>query len=72
MNQNRDPHIEIKTTYLSGKKVDKIIEKETVIGVVNTEKISKPGKKKLDEAGIAWAENVPEKEVLEYEDREEG
>ncbi len=72
MNQNRDPHVEIKTKPLYGKEVDRIVEKGTVIGVVNTEKISKPGKKKLDDAGIAWAENVPEKEVLEYEDREEG
>ncbi len=72
MSQPKEPHIEIKTKYLYGKEVDRIVKKDSVIGVVNTEKISKPGKEKLDEAGIAWAENVPEKEVLEYEYREEG
>ena len=72
MSQPKKPHIEIKTKYLYGKEVDKIVEKGTVEAIVNTGKISKQGKKKLDEAGIAYAENVPEKEVLEYEDWEEG
>jgi ATP:corrinoid adenosyltransferase len=51
-------YIEIKTRYVDSGDVKKIIAKKTVIGVVTTGKISKPAKKLLDEAGIAWAENV--------------
>lgn len=29
-------------------------------------------KKLLDDAGIAWAENIPEKEFMESEAQEEG
>ena len=59
------PHIEIKTTYLSGKAVNEIIDTATVIGVVSADKISAPGKAKLITAGIAYAENIPLNEFLD-------
>lgn len=51
-------YIEIKTRYVDSGDAKKIIYKRNIIGVVTTGKISKPAKKLLDEAGIAWAENV--------------
>jgi hypothetical protein len=53
------PHIEIKTTYLSGKAVNEIIDTATVIAVVSADQISGPGKAKFITAGIAYAENIP-------------
>jgi len=38
-----EPHIEIKTRYIYGNEVDKIIEKHTVIGLVSASSISKAG-----------------------------
>ncbi len=67
-----EPHIEVKGKYLYGQEVDDIINKETVIAIISTDRISKPGKDKLDKAGIAYAENVPETEFMESEDGEEG
>ncbi|MGK7876356.1 MAG: hypothetical protein AB4426_24580 [Xenococcaceae cyanobacterium] len=58
------PHIEVKSSYLYGAEVDKIIGKKTVIAVVTSEKISKPGKIKLEKAGIAFAENIPKSEFM--------
>lgn len=59
------PHIEIKTTYLSGKEVNEIIDTATVIAVVSADKISAPGKAKFIKAGIAYAENIPLSEFLD-------
>ncbi|MFB2897349.1 MAG: hypothetical protein U7127_13225 [Phormidium sp.] len=67
-----NPHIEVKNKYLYGQEVDDIINKKNVIGVVNGKNISGPGKTKLEKAGIAYAENVPESEFMESEDQEEG
>ena len=67
-----EPHIEVKSKYLYGQEVDDIINKESVIAIISTARISKPGKNKLDKAGIAYAENVPETEFMESEDQEEG
>ncbi|MCL1475846.1 hypothetical protein [Argonema antarcticum] len=67
------PHIEIKTKKnIYPSEAKKIIAKETVIGVLTTGTISPDGKKLFDEAKIAWAENVPEKEFMESKDQEEG
>lgn len=59
------PHIEIKTRYLDSGDARSLIEKGTIIGLVTTERISKPAKKLLDEAEIAWAENVSKEDFLE-------
>ena len=59
------PHIEIKTRYLDSGDARSLIEKGTIIGIVTTERISKPAKKLLDEAEIAWAENVSKEDFLE-------
>lgn len=59
------PHIEIKTTYLSGKAVNEIIDTATVIAVVSADRISGPGKAKFIKAGIAYAENIPLNEFLD-------
>jgi len=59
------PHIEIKTTYLSGKAVNEIIDTATVIAVVSADRISEPGKAKFIKAGIAYAENIPLDEFLD-------
>jgi hypothetical protein len=53
------PHVEIKTQYLYGKEVELIIQQGTVIGIVSAGNISQPSRLKLDQAGIAYAENVP-------------
>jgi glycine cleavage system aminomethyltransferase T len=37
----------------------KIIDKQTVVGVITTGTISPDAKKRFDQAGIAWAEKVP-------------
>jgi hypothetical protein len=54
-----NPHLEIKTQYLYGKEVELIIQKGTVIGIVSANNISQPSRLKLDQAGIAYTENVP-------------
>jgi hypothetical protein len=54
-----NPHLEIKTQYLYGKEVELIIQQGTVIGIVSASNISQPSRLKLDQAGIAYAENVP-------------
>ena len=61
-------HIEIKTTkYIDSGQAKKIINKGTVNSILTTGKISKPAKKLFEEAGIAWAENIPQTEFMESE-----
>jgi|GEM_PF-3752960 len=52
------PHIEIKTRYVDTGDVKAMMQKGTIVGLVTAGKISKPAKKLLDEANIAWAEKV--------------
>ncbi|MEQ8464741.1 hypothetical protein [Coleofasciculus sp. E1-EBD-02] len=61
-----NPHLEIKTQYLYGKEVDIIINQGTVIGIVSANRISQPSKQKLNQAGIAFAENIPESTFSNY------
>ncbi|MEM9542993.1 MAG: hypothetical protein AAGA60_26315 [Cyanobacteria bacterium P01_E01_bin.42] len=63
-------YIEIKTRYLDAGDARKIIEKQTIVSVICTDKISKPAKKLFDEAGIVWAENVKKENFNCYKDRE--
>jgi hypothetical protein len=65
-------HLEIKTRYIDAGDARSLIEKGTIAGLVTTAKISKPAKKLLDEAGIAWAENVSKEHFLEDFSLEEG
>jgi hypothetical protein len=65
-------YIEIKarkTTLYPGD-VQKIIDKGCVSGVLTTGKISENAKILLDQAGIAWAENIDERQFLESEAEE--
>ncbi|HAG82968.1 MAG TPA: hypothetical protein DD379_00830 [Cyanobacteria bacterium UBA11162] len=62
-----EPHIEIKTRYIYGNEVEKIIEKQTVIGLVSASSISKTGKQKLSASGIVCTENVPKSEFMQEE-----
>jgi hypothetical protein len=57
--ESENPHLEIKTQYLYGKEVELIIEQGTVIGIVSASNISLPSRLKLEQAGIAYVENVP-------------
>ncbi len=59
------PYIEIKTkkTIYPGE-AQKIINKGTIVAVLTTETISANAKQLLDQAQIAWAENVPETEFM--------
>jgi hypothetical protein len=67
------PHIEIKTKEnIYPGEAQKIIDKQTVVAVITTGTISPNAKKLFDQAGIAWAENVPESEFRESEAKEEG
>jgi RecB family endonuclease NucS len=66
------PYVEIKagqSSICSGL-AQKIIDKGGVIGLVAAGTITKPAKKLLDEAGIAWAEQVTEKQLKETEPQE--
>ncbi|MFB2833916.1 hypothetical protein [Floridanema evergladense] len=66
-------YIEIKTKKnIYPGEAKKLIAKGSVIGVLTTGKISPDAKKLFDEANIAWAENIPEKEFMESEAQEEG
>jgi hypothetical protein len=58
-NSTSHPHLEIKTQYLYGKEVEIIIKQGTVIGIVSANRISQPSQHKLNNAGIAFAENIP-------------
>jgi len=67
------PHMEIKTKQnIYPGEAQKIIDKQTVVAVITTGTISLSAKKLFDQAGIAWAENVPETEFMESEAKEEG
>ncbi|MEA5501179.1 hypothetical protein [Limnoraphis robusta] len=66
-------HIEIKTKdHIYPGEAQKIIDRGTVTAILTTGKISPKAKALFDEANIAWAENVPEKEFMESEAKEEG
>ncbi|MFE1746496.1 hypothetical protein [Coleofasciculus sp. H7-2] len=66
-------HIEIKAKQnIYPGEAQKIIDKGTVIGVITTGTISASAKELFNNANIAWAENVPEKEFMESEAQEEG
>lgn len=66
-------HIEIKTKKnIYPGEAKKLITKGTVVGVLTTGTISPDAKKLFDDAGIAWAENIPEREFMELEAKEEG
>jgi len=67
------PHIEIKSKKnIYPSEARKIIDKQTVVAVITTGTISQSAKELFDQAGIAWAENVPESEFMESEAKEEG
>ena len=54
-------YIEIKARqYVDATLAQSIVDKQCVIGVVCTGRISAPAKRVLDRAGIAWAEDIPE------------
>lgn len=59
VNSTSNPHVEIKTQYLYGQDVEIIIKQGTVIGIVSANRISQPSQDKLNNAGIAFAENIP-------------
>ncbi|MEA5617579.1 hypothetical protein VB711_06965 [Cronbergia sp. UHCC 0137] len=65
-------YIEIKArkTTLYPADIEKIISKGCVSGILTTGKISNNAKKLLDQAGIAWAENIEERQFLESEAEE--
>jgi glycine cleavage system aminomethyltransferase T len=66
------PYIEIKAKKnIFPGEAKKIIAKGTVIGVVTAGTISPKAKRLFDEAGIAWAEKIPEKEFMKPETKEE-
>ena len=66
-------HIEIKTKKnIYPGEAQKIIDKGTVTAILTTGTISPKAKALFEEANIAWAENVPEKEFMESEAKEEG
>jgi len=67
------PHIEIKSKKnIYPSEARKIIDKQTVVAVITTGTISQSAKELFDQAGIAWAEKVPESEFMESEAKEEG
>ena len=58
-------YLEIKTRkYIDAALAQQIINKRIVIGVLTTGKISAPAKKLFDQANIAWAENISEKQFM--------
>ncbi|MCW6035697.1 hypothetical protein K4A83_05345 [Spirulina subsalsa FACHB-351] len=64
-------HIEIKTRQFIGSDIaNKIVKKGTVSAVLTTGKIYKPAKDIFDQAGIAWAENIDERQFLKSEAQE--
>ena len=66
----KQPHIEIKGGKVGKRDAEKIIQKETIIGVVAGDKISPKARKLLDDAGIPYAQ-VQESEFMESEAQEE-
>lgn len=65
-------YIEVKArkTTISSTLAKQIVDKGTVCAFLTTGKISGPAKEVFDEAGIAWAENVEERQFLESEAEE--
>lgn len=60
------PYIEIKTCRKLGlTAIRKIIDKNCVSGILTTGEITTEAKKFLDAHDVAYAENIPEGEVLE-------
>lgn len=57
--QPSDPHVEIKTQYLYGQEVDGLIQQGTVVAIVSASRVSAPSQAKLQQSGIAFAENIP-------------
>lgn len=57
--QPSDPHVEIKTQYLYGQEVDGLIQQGTVVAIVSASRVSAPSQAKLQQSGIAFAENMP-------------
>ncbi|MEM8639172.1 MAG: hypothetical protein AAGG51_10205 [Cyanobacteria bacterium P01_G01_bin.54] len=53
--------------YLYGQDIDEILAKGTVIGVVNCQRIANGGRQKFEQAGIAYAHEIPEAEFLQIE-----
>lgn len=65
-------YLEIKTRkYIDAALAQQIIDKKTVIGILTTGKISTSAKNLFEQAGIAWAEHISEKQFMDV-DREEG
>ncbi len=65
-------YIEIKARkYVDATLAQSIVDKQCVIGVVCAGRISAPGKRVFDRAGIAWAEDIPEAYFLTL-DKQEG
>lgn len=66
-------YIEIKSRKEIGSTLaQQMIDKGSIIAVVTTGIITKPAKKLFESAGIAYAENIPEKGFMESEAQEEG
>ncbi len=66
-------HLEIKTRKEIGSTLaQKIIDKGTVSAILTTGKITRPAQILFDKADIAWAQNIPEREFMESEAKEEG
>ncbi|MGA1284200.1 MAG: hypothetical protein ACO34J_09105 [Prochlorothrix sp.] len=63
------PHIEIKTRYIDAGDAKAFIAKGSIIAVVTTGKISKPAKALLDQAQIAWAEQISRQDFEGLADR---
>lgn len=63
--RSSNPHLEIKSAYIYGHDIDEIIDKTTVVAVVSSSNISKPGKRKLNASGVVYVENVPKSEFVE-------
>lgn len=72
--KKRPPSIEVKTNYVHKGVVIDMLEKRKKagvmpIGMVTTDRFSKPAKNLLDKHDVAWAE-IPESEILESEKSE--
>jgi RecB family endonuclease NucS len=65
-------YLEIKTrNYIDAALTQQIIDKKTVIGILTTGKISTSAKKLFEQAGIAWAEHISEKQFMDVDRVEE-
>jgi hypothetical protein len=65
------PYIEIKTREVIGLiRAKKIVTKGSVSAVLTTGKITKEARKLFDEHDIAYAENVPENQFIQFKVQE--